>query len=108
MRREYGRHSHFDPARRVPHFWGWFVAVCIALVLASFTYFLPKGVVLSLAAFFSAWWLVGGLAFRVRFARLLKGRKRSGIRLGGWALDGWYTRYQQHGAYWRAMRHWVR
>jgi hypothetical protein len=96
----------------IPHFWGWFAFAIIATILALLTFvrpmILPKGVVLGIAAFFVLWWLIGGLAFRVRFARATRGQRRSGLRVGGWALDGWHARHARHGSYWRAMRNWIR
>jgi hypothetical protein len=101
-------------ARRItiPHFWGWFAFIIIATILALLTFvrplILPKGALLSVAAFFALWWLIGGLFFRARFARSIRGQRRSGLRVGGWALDGWHARHKRHGSYWRAMRNWVR
>ncbi|MHB8645265.1 MAG: hypothetical protein ACYDAR_05710 [Thermomicrobiales bacterium] len=105
------------PTRRaiiIPHFWGWFAFAIIAVIVVMLTivhpFIVPKSVVYSIAAICGLWWLVGGLIFRVRFARVIRGgkRRRSGLRVGGWALDGWQARHQRHGSYWRAMRSWIR
>lgn len=99
-------------AINIPHIWGWFAFTIIACVLAAFTFVhpivLPKSIVIGMAVFCILWWLLGGLWYRVRFAKALKGRKRTGLRVGGWALDGWHTRHERHGSYWRAMRSWIR
>jgi Flp pilus assembly protein TadB len=96
----------------IPHFWGWFaftLVLAIVLVLTVVRPFIvPKSIVLITAAVFALWWLLGGLFFRVRFAKAIRKRRRSGLRVGGWALDGWHARHQRHGSYWRAMRSWVR
>jgi hypothetical protein len=96
----------------IPHFWGWFTFAIIAAVLALLTFawpfILPKSVLIGIAVFCILWWLIGGLFFRLRFARGIRGRQRSGLRIGGWALDGWHARHARHGSYWRAMRNWIR
>ncbi len=102
-----------EPRRiTIPHFWGWFAFAIIATILALFTFawpfILPKSVLIGIALFCVLWWLIGGLIFRVRFARSIRGRRRSGLRIGGWALDGWHARHARHGSYWRAMRNWIR
>jgi hypothetical protein len=103
-------------ARRVtitiPHFWGWFAFAIVVAVVIMLTivhpFILPKSVVLVVASVFGLWWLLGGLFFRVRFAKVIRKQRRSGLRIGGWALDGWQARHKRHGSYWRAMLSWVR
>src|SRR4051794_38924658 len=101
-------------ARRImiPHFWGWFAFAIFATILGLLTFawpfILPKSVLIGITVFCILWWLIGGLAFRLRFARTIKGQRRSGLRVGGWALDGWHARHARHGSYWRAMRSWIR
>lgn len=101
-----------DRTITIPHFWGWISFVTIAVILALFTFVhpfvLPKSIVLIIASVFILWWLIGGMIFRFRFRKALRGRHRGGLRIGGWALDGWNTRRARHGSYWRAMRSWVR
>lgn len=107
--------KHEQRARRVtiniPHFWGWFAFTIVAAIVIMLTvvhpFIVPKSVVFSIAAIFGLWWLIGGLIFRVRFARAIGKRRRSGLRVGGWALDGWQARHRRHGSYWRAMRSWI-
>lgn len=108
-------HERDAPGRQVitiPHFWGWFAFTIVAAVVIMLTvvhpFILPKSVVLIAASVFLLWWLLGGLFFRVRFARAIRKQRRSGLRVGGWALDGWHARHQRHGSYWRAMLSWVR
>lgn len=96
----------------IPHFWGWFAFAIVLAVVVMLTvvhpFIVPKSVVLIIAAAFALWWLLGGLFFRVRFAKAIGTRRRSGLRVGGWALDGWHARHRRHGSYWRAMRSWIR
>jgi Flp pilus assembly protein TadB len=96
----------------IPHFWGWFAFVIVLAVVILLTvvrpFIVPKSIVLITAAVFALWWLLGGLFFRVRFAKVIRKQRRSGLRVGGWALDGWHARHQRHGSYWRAMRSWIR
>lgn len=96
----------------IPHFWGWFAFIIIAAIVVVLTFvhpfILPKSVVVSTAAILGLWWLLGGLFFRVRFAKTIEKRRRSGLRVGGWALDGWHARHRRRGSYWRAMRSWIR
>lgn len=99
----------------IPHFWGWvaFAAITIAIALLTLTatywpFTLPKSVIIALACVFGLWWLLGGLFFRFRFRRQITGPPRTGLRIGGWALDGWHARHCRHGSYWRAMRDWTR
>jgi hypothetical protein len=97
----------------IPHFWGWFAFAIIAAILALFTFawpfILPKSILIGIAVFCLLWWLLGGLFFRARFARSIRGKqRRSGLRIGGWALDGWHARHARHGSYWRAMRNWIK
>lgn len=96
----------------IPHFWGWFAFTIVLAIVIMLTvirpFIVPKSVVLITASIFALWWLLGGLFFRVRFAKVIGKRRRSGLRVGGWALDGWHARHRRHGSYWRAMRSWVR
>ena len=96
----------------IPHFWGWFAFTIVLVVVMMLTvirpFIVPKSVVLITASIFALWWLLGGLFFRTRFAKVIGKRRRSGLRIGGWALDGWHARHRRHGSYWRAMRSWVR
>jgi hypothetical protein len=96
----------------IPHLWGWFAFAIVLAVVILLTvvrpFIVPKSVVLITAAVFALWWLLGGLFFRVRFAKVIRTQRHSGLRVGGWALDGWHARHQRHGSYWRAMRSWVR
>ena len=96
----------------IPHFWGWFAFTIILAFIVMLTYvhpfIVPRSIVYGIGAAFGLWWLLGGLFFRVRFAKMIGKRRRSGLRVGGWALDGWHARHQRHGSYWRAMRSWVR
>ncbi len=96
----------------IPHFWGWFAFTIVAAIVVMLTvvhpFIVPKSIVLFTTAAFALWWLLGGLFFRVRFAKAIGKRRRSGLRIGGWALDGWHARQERHGSYWRAMRSWVR
>ena len=95
----------------IPHFGGWVAFTIIAAIIVFLTFvhpfIVPKSIVLLTAAVFILWWMIGGLFFRVRFARAIR-RRRTGLRVGGWALDGWHARHQRHGSYWRAMRSWIR
>ena len=107
--------KHEQRARRVtiniPHFWGWVAFTIIAAIVITLTYvrpfIVPKSVVFITATICILWWLVGGLIFRVRFAKVIGTRRRSGLRVGGWALDGWQARHRRHGSYWRTMRSWI-
>ncbi|MDQ2784311.1 MAG: hypothetical protein M3Y58_04845 [Chloroflexota bacterium] len=96
----------------IPHFWGWVAfAIVVAAVITLAVFHplpVPKSVVFSTAAIIGLWWLLGGLFFRARFAKAIRKRRRSGLRVGGWALDGWQARHQRHGSYWRAVRSWTR
>lgn len=99
----------------IPHFWGWFAFVIFAAVIALLTitaprwpFTLPKSIIIGIAIFCILWWLIGGLFFRFRFRRRIVGPPRTGLRIGGWALDGWHARHTRHGSYWRAMRNWTR
>ncbi len=122
MRRDDGKwiramieQEHKRQARRVtiniPHFWGWFAFAVVAAVVIMLTvvhpFIVPKSIVFLTAAVFGFWWLLGGLFFRARFAKAIGKRRRSGLRVGGWALDGWQARHRRHGSYWRAMRSWI-
>ena len=108
--------EHERRARRVtitiPHFWGWFAFAIVVVIVGTLTIIhplpVPKSVVYITAAVIGLWWLLGGLIFRVRFARVIGKRRRSGLRVGGWALDGWQARHRRHGSYWRAVRSWTR
>jgi len=95
----------------VPHFWGWFAFTIIAAIVITLTYvrpfIVPKSIVFITAAICILWWLLGGIIFRLRFTRAIGKRRRGGLRVGGWALDGWQARHQRHGSYWRAMRSWI-
>jgi hypothetical protein len=96
----------------IPHLWGWVAFTIVLAVVIVLTivrpFIVPKSIVLITAAVFALWWLLGGLFFRVRFAKVIRKQRHSGLRVGGWALDGWHARHQRHGSYWRAMRSWVR
>jgi hypothetical protein len=96
----------------IPHLWGWFAFTIVLAVVVLLTvvrpFIVPKSIVLITAAVFALWWLLGGLFFRLRFAKMIRRQRRSGLRVGGWALDGWHARHQRHGSYWRAMRSWIR
>lgn len=108
-------HKQERRARRatinVPHFWGWFAFTITAVIVIVLTIFhplpVPKSIVFGTAAVFGLWWLLGGIIFRIRFARAIGKRRRGGLRVGGWALDGWQARHQRHGSYWRAVRSWT-
>lgn len=95
----------------IPHFWGWIAFTIIAAIVITLTYvrpfIVPKSIVFITAAICILWWLLGGIIFRVRFAKAIGKRRRGGLRVGGWALDGWQARHRRHGSYWRAMRSWV-
>lgn len=99
----------------IPHFWGWFAFAIFAVVIALLTitaphwpFTLPKSIIIGIAVVCVLWWLIGGLLFRFRFRRRIAGSPRTGLRIGGWALDGWHARHARHGSYWRAMRSWTR
>ncbi|MGI8687496.1 MAG: hypothetical protein ACR2M3_02860 [Thermomicrobiales bacterium] len=95
----------------IPHFWGWFAFAIIAAIVITLTYvrpfIVPKSIVFITAAICILWWLLGGIIFRIRFAKAIGKRRRGGLRVGGWALDGWQARHRRHGSYWRAMRSWI-
>lgn len=96
----------------IPHLWGWFAFTIVLAVVILLTvvrpFIVPKSVVLITAAVFGLWWLLGGLYYRARFAKAIRKQRRSGLRVGGWALDGWQARHRRHGSYWRMLRSWVR
>lgn len=112
VEQEQGQESRARQTVTIPHFWGWFAFTIILAVVIMLTvvhpFIVPKSVVLITASLFALWWLLGGLFFRVRFAKAIGKRRRSGLRVGGWALDGWNARHRRHGSYWRAMRSWIR